>query len=318
MLESEMRRAERDNENDDRHRRQRQPQRDAAAVFRPEEIDDADDEDERHGGDLRIARRDAEITDGGPSAERGGDHEICHQQERARRGEEATLLARRGVDATAIRKVRADDDVIVGHHRRQHADSEDDGERGKAGRDKSQTDDIRLARPPIAVEKRGGAFPIHITRTMDARGGVEREVGHEERTCLFALMCSNGQALLPPGRQLRGHGSGVRGRGRRRKQFRVLQMHDALNLRCLREHVQRCYRDDGEGCLQFAEITRERGGIAGNVNERRGRMVQERGPRSGRQTRGWRIHDDGGGGEIIFAQELREGEFHVAREIALS
>ena len=161
------------------HGRNRQPDGDAAAVFRSEIIDDADDEDQSHRGDRRIFAWNAEITDRGPSAQRRGDNEICDEQERAGRGEEPALLPRGRVDAAAIGKMGADDDVVVGHHRGQHADRENDRQRRKAGGDESEADDVGLARAPVAVEQRRGALPIDIARPMNG-GGIEGRSSHQQ------------------------------------------------------------------------------------------------------------------------------------------
>ncbi len=151
------------------HGGNRQPDRDAATMFRSEIIDGADGEDQSHRGDRGILAWDAQVTDRGPAAQRRGDNEIGDEQKRAGGGEEPALLPRRGVDAAAIGKMGADDDVVVGHHRGQHADRENDRQRRKAGGDESEADDIGLARAPVAVEQGGGALPIDIARADERR-----------------------------------------------------------------------------------------------------------------------------------------------------
>jgi len=64
--------------------------------------------------------------------------------------------------------MRADDDVIVGDDRGENADRENDGQRGEAGGDKSEADDVRFARPPISIKQARGPLPIHIARPMDS------------------------------------------------------------------------------------------------------------------------------------------------------
>ena len=156
--------------------RDRQPERNAAAVFRSEEVDDPDDENESHGGDLGVLARNAEIADRRPAAQRRRDHEIRDEQECAGGGEKAALLARRGIDTAAIRKMRADDDVVVGDDGGQDADRENDGERREAGGDEGEADNVGLARAPVAVEQGGGALPVDVARTVNARG--ERKISH--------------------------------------------------------------------------------------------------------------------------------------------
>ena len=97
---------------------------------------------------------------------------LAIEQERAGRSQETALLPRGGIDAAAIGEMRADDDVVVGDDRGQHADRQDDRQRRKAGRDEGEADDVGLARAPIAVEQRGGALPIDVARTMDASGAA--------------------------------------------------------------------------------------------------------------------------------------------------
>ncbi len=180
--------AEDDDEHNDYHGRDRQPDRETPAMFRPKEIDDADGENQAHRGDRRVLARHAEIAYGRPPAERGGDREIRHEQERASRSEKAALFPRRGIHAAAIREMLADDNVIVGHHRGERADRENDRQRTEPRRDKGQADDVGFACSPIAVKQRRGAFPIHVARAMDG-GGIEDRSGH----CEFAAVSSRPQ-----------------------------------------------------------------------------------------------------------------------------
>ena len=94
--------AEADNHDHHEHGRDREPKRNAAAVFRTEVIDHADHEHETHRRDPRVFARNAEITYRRPAAQRGRDEEICHQQKRAGRGEKAALLSRGGINAAAV------------------------------------------------------------------------------------------------------------------------------------------------------------------------------------------------------------------------
>lgn len=51
-------------------------------------------------------------------------------------------------------------------------------------------------------------------------------------------------------------------------------MRDGFDLGRLGEHVEWSDRDDGEGLLQFGEIPREGGGIAGDVDHRVRRRIE--------------------------------------------
>ena len=80
------------------------------------------------------------------------------------------MLARRGIDAAAVRKIPADDGVVVTDDGSQRADGEDDRERGKARGDEGETDDVGLARAPIAIKQSGGALPIDVAGAMSLGG----------------------------------------------------------------------------------------------------------------------------------------------------
>src|SRR6185312_5705640 len=62
----------------------------------------------------------------------------------------------------------ADNDVINPDQPGNRANREDDWQRRKSGREKSETDDVGFARAPVAVEQRRRAFPINIARPMHA------------------------------------------------------------------------------------------------------------------------------------------------------
>ena len=140
-------------------------------MFRAEIIDDTDHQNQPHRRDRRVLARDAKIADRRPSAQGRGDNKIRDEQERTGRCQKAALLPRRGIDAAAIRKMGADDDVVEADDRGEQADREDDRHGRKAGGDKGEADDVRLARAPIAVKQRGGALPIDVARAMDCRAG---------------------------------------------------------------------------------------------------------------------------------------------------
>src|SRR5262249_33581283 len=70
----------------------------------------------------------------------------------------------------------ADDRVVDADQTGQRAYSKDDGEGGKACRDERQANHVRFAGTPIAVEHRGGTFPVQIARAMYARTRVENNI----------------------------------------------------------------------------------------------------------------------------------------------
>ena len=74
--------------------------------------------------------------------------------------------------------MRADDDVVETDDRSQRADRENEGKRGKPGRDKGETDDVGLARAPVAIEKGGGPLPVDIARPMHTRR-FDKRFSHE-------------------------------------------------------------------------------------------------------------------------------------------
>ena len=137
-------------------------------MFWAEIIDDTYRKDQAHRHDRRVVIRNAEITYRSPPTQRRGDDKIRHQQERTSGREESTMLSRRGINATAIGKMGADNNVVVPHHRGENANSENDWQGRKTCGDESETDHIRFARAPVAIEQRGGPFPIDIPWAMHA------------------------------------------------------------------------------------------------------------------------------------------------------
>ncbi len=63
-----------------------------------------------------------------------------------------------GINAAAILEVGADDDVIEAHHRGERADGQNQREGSIPGRDKGETDDVCLARSPVAVKEAAARF----------------------------------------------------------------------------------------------------------------------------------------------------------------
>ena len=72
----------------------------------------------------------------------------------------------------------ANDRVIDSDQTGERANSKNDRQRRKSGRHKGQTDNVRFAGAPIAIEQCGRAFPIQIARPMHARSRVENNIGH--------------------------------------------------------------------------------------------------------------------------------------------
>ena len=100
-----------DHEDDHRHAER---DRETAAVLRAVPIQPAHDAERAGGGDddVLLEEWDIEVIEAGPAAERGGDGEIGDQQQRADDREQPALRARGGINAAAIRKVPADDEVV--------------------------------------------------------------------------------------------------------------------------------------------------------------------------------------------------------------
>src|SRR6266446_9585820 len=73
----------------------------------------------------------------------------------------------------------ANDCVIDPDQTGKRANGKDDRQRGKSGGDKRQTNHVRLAGAPIAVEQRPGAFPIQIARPMHTRTRVQNNIFNE-------------------------------------------------------------------------------------------------------------------------------------------
>src|SRR6266480_131485 len=96
----------------------------------------------------------------------------------------------------------ADNRVIDADQSSKGANSQYDWQRRKPGSHKRQTNDVRFAGAPIAVEQGGGAFPVQIARPVHARTRVENNILYKLRHCLLAenLHCAlvHWQALSRP------------------------------------------------------------------------------------------------------------------------
>src|SRR5437660_7939943 len=80
----------------------------------------------------------------------------------------------------------ADNYVIDPHQTGEGAHGKNDRQRRKSGGDKRQTDHVRLAGAPIAVEQGARALPIQIARSMHARTRVENNILNQLRHGLLA------------------------------------------------------------------------------------------------------------------------------------
>src|SRR5438445_12968292 len=80
----------------------------------------------------------------------------------------------------------ANDCVIDPDQTGKRTDGKDDRQRGKSGGDKRQTNHVRLAGAPIAVEQRPGAFPFRIARPIHTSTRVENNILNELRHIVVA------------------------------------------------------------------------------------------------------------------------------------
>src|ERR1051325_9397993 len=162
-------------------------------MFWAEIIEDSKRQNDRHRYHWRILGRHTKITDACPAAQCRGDDKIRNQQKCPDRCEKATLLPRGRIDATAIRKMGADNNIIESDDRREETNGEDDRTRGEASGDESQPEYIRLARPPITIKQCGGALPINVARPMDACGN---HLGHRYEPYLSMVVAIAGKLFL--------------------------------------------------------------------------------------------------------------------------
>src|SRR5947199_6146916 len=72
-----------------------------------------------------------------------------------------------GVNAAAVGIKAANDHVVEADECSEHAHRRDQPERTVTGDGERKTNDVGLARPPIAVQNRRRALPIHIARTFN-------------------------------------------------------------------------------------------------------------------------------------------------------
>src|SRR6266704_7132087 len=72
-----------------------------------------------------------------------------------------------GVNAAAVGIKTADDHVVEADECSEHAHRRDQPKRCISGDGKSQANHVGLARPPIAVQNRSRALPVHIARSLN-------------------------------------------------------------------------------------------------------------------------------------------------------
>src|SRR5439155_1681080 len=72
-----------------------------------------------------------------------------------------------GVNAAAVGIKAANDHVVEADECSEHAHRRDQPERTVTGDGERKPNDVGLARPPIAVQNRRRALPIHIARTFN-------------------------------------------------------------------------------------------------------------------------------------------------------
>ena len=95
-------------------------------MFGSEIIDEPDQQDETNRRDFKIGPGHAEIAHGVPATHRRRDDEVRQQQQSAEHRQHSALLARRGIDPSAVREMLADDDVVVADQSGQRAHREND------------------------------------------------------------------------------------------------------------------------------------------------------------------------------------------------
>ncbi len=145
-----------------------------------------------HQRGMRLEKRDIEIAQGRPAAERRRDRKVRHQQQRPDHREQTSLRPRRGINAAPIREISADHRIIRPHQAGEQADREDDRHRGEPRRHEREPEHIRLARAPIAVEKRGGARPSEVARSMSLSKSPYCHIASG------VFKTADGYAVLPP------------------------------------------------------------------------------------------------------------------------
>src|SRR4051812_16361698 len=96
--------------------------------------------------------RHAQINHRIPPAQGGRDDEARQQEQGTEDGHYAALIPGCRVDASPVRKMFADDDVVITYKSGEGANREDDGKGRESRRHEGKTNDISLAGTPIAVK----------------------------------------------------------------------------------------------------------------------------------------------------------------------
>src|SRR6187200_1334816 len=125
-----------DQRGDDDHGGQRECDGQTAGVFWPKPVSETEDQQHASGGKgdvvfeklqpVNVFGAGNNISQTGPTTERGCHREVSDQKQRTNYGEQSSLRSRRRINAAAIRKISADDRVVDSDQTSQHADREND------------------------------------------------------------------------------------------------------------------------------------------------------------------------------------------------
>src|SRR5947199_6051261 len=117
-----------------------------------------------------------------------------------------------GVNAAAVGIKAANDHVVEADECSEHAHRRDQPERTVTGDGERKPNDVGLARPPIAVQNRRRALPIHIARSLNVcwyqlirlkrdrlarRGGSLPGVGFHDIHCSLMVLTRLAVGLEP-------------------------------------------------------------------------------------------------------------------------
>src|ERR1043166_833721 len=111
--------------------------------------------------------RHAEILKRRERADRCRDQIVGHEQKRADDGDDFAAMSHARVHAAAVRIKPADDHVVDADEGSENTHRRDQPKGSVTGNRESQSDDVGLARAPIAIENSGRARHIHVARTLD-------------------------------------------------------------------------------------------------------------------------------------------------------
>src|SRR6266516_6938380 len=104
-----------------------------------------------------------------------------------------------GVNPAAVGIKAADDHVVEADECSEHAHRRDQPERSVTGDGERKPNDVGLARPPIAVQNRRCALPIHIARTLNVcrdQISLRNETGSRDERSHFSKHGFAPQLLL--------------------------------------------------------------------------------------------------------------------------